>query len=180
VRNVCFCFTLTLIRCVSSTVATYQTLLRVPRLQKFDPAGLKAIIVDEAHHAAAPSYRQILSHFNSSVKNPRAVNDAEGETLNSAVASPGQIVPIIGFSATFSRHDGLALGSVFDRIVYHRDFLDMIKEQWSYMCFVLASIRTDIDSGIGYAMYGSPVFRQISTSRRSLSTLPLGTTTPPV
>jgi len=39
-------------------------------------------------------------------------------------------VPIIGFSATFSRHDGLALGSVFERIVYHRDFLEMIKEQW--------------------------------------------------
>lgn len=39
-------------------------------------------------------------------------------------------IPIIGFSATFSRHDGLALGSVFEKIVYHRDFLDMIKEQW--------------------------------------------------
>lgn len=39
-------------------------------------------------------------------------------------------VPIIGFSATFSRHDGKALGTVFDRIVYHRDFLEMIKEQW--------------------------------------------------
>jgi ATP-dependent helicase IRC3 len=40
-------------------------------------------------------------------------------------------IPIIGFSATFSRHDGLALGSVFQQIVYHRDFLEMIKEQWS-------------------------------------------------
>ena len=39
-------------------------------------------------------------------------------------------VPIIGFSATFSRHDGLALGSVFERIVYHRNFLEMIKEEW--------------------------------------------------
>jgi len=39
-------------------------------------------------------------------------------------------IPVIGFSATFSRHDGLALGSVFERIVYHRDFLEMIKNQW--------------------------------------------------
>lgn len=38
-----------------STVATYQTLLQPGRLEKFDPATLKAIIVDEAHHAAAPS-----------------------------------------------------------------------------------------------------------------------------
>jgi ATP-dependent helicase IRC3 len=39
-------------------------------------------------------------------------------------------VPIIGFSATFGRHDGRALGSIFQEIVYHRDFLQMIKEQW--------------------------------------------------
>ena len=38
-----------------STVATYQTLLQPERLAKFDPNYLKAIIVDEAHHAAAPS-----------------------------------------------------------------------------------------------------------------------------
>lgn len=119
-------------RYISSTVATYQTLLRAPRLQKFDPAGLKAIIVDEAHHAAARSYRHILSRFNSSIESPYSVEGAEDETVNLAVAPLKHNVPIIGFSATFSRHDGLALGSVFDRIVYHRDFLDMIKEQWSY------------------------------------------------
>ena len=39
-----------------STVATYQTLLRGNRLSKFDPEKLKVVIVDEAHHAAAPSY----------------------------------------------------------------------------------------------------------------------------
>lgn len=37
------------------TVATYQTLLRSERLSKFDPDSLKAIVVDEAHHAAAAS-----------------------------------------------------------------------------------------------------------------------------
>ena len=37
------------------TVATYQTLSREDRLLKFDPASMKAIIVDEAHHAAARS-----------------------------------------------------------------------------------------------------------------------------
>ena len=150
-----------LIPCVSSTVATYQTLLRAPRLQKFDPTGLKAIIVDEAHHAAAPSYRHILSHFNSSIKSPHTVKGSEDEVLNLAVAPPKHSVPIIGFSATFSRHDGLALGSVFDQIVYHQDFLGMIKEQWLYIFSDPTLIHTDADSGIGYAMCDLPAFRQI-------------------
>ncbi|KAF5355713.1 hypothetical protein D9756_003723 [Leucocoprinus leucothites] len=51
--------------------------------RKFDPNFLKAVIIDEAHHSAAPS-----------------------------------------------RHDGLMLGSVFEQIVYHRDLLDMIRDQW--------------------------------------------------
>ncbi|CCA76607.1 hypothetical protein PIIN_10598 [Serendipita indica DSM 11827] len=37
------------------TVATYQTLARGGRLEKFDPRWTKAVIVDEAHHAAAKS-----------------------------------------------------------------------------------------------------------------------------
>ncbi len=37
------------------TVATYQSLLRGERITKFDPKRLKAVIVDEAHHATAPS-----------------------------------------------------------------------------------------------------------------------------
>jgi ATP-dependent helicase IRC3 len=118
-------------------VATYQTLLESGRLHKFSPQYLKAIVVDEAHHAAAPSYvvtsslcrdtyfplryRRILSFFHPEVHCPE----------NYTCARPAQeAVPIFGFSATFSRHDGLALGSVFERIVYHRGFLDMIKEQW--------------------------------------------------
>ena len=37
------------------TIATYQTLNREQRLLKFDPSAMKAVIVDEAHHAAAKS-----------------------------------------------------------------------------------------------------------------------------
>ncbi|KAF7347873.1 DEAD-box family helicase [Mycena venus] len=103
------------------TVATYQTLRQAERVKKFNPASLKAIVIDEAHHAAAPSYRRLLANFDNDIKHPDA--DFKPPVL------PHKI-PIIGFSATFSRHDGLALGSVFDRVVYHRDFLEMIKEQW--------------------------------------------------
>ncbi|KAF9453867.1 P-loop containing nucleoside triphosphate hydrolase protein [Macrolepiota fuliginosa MF-IS2] len=103
------------------TVATYQTLVRAERVRKFDPSKLKAIIIDEAHHSAAPSYRKLLSQFDPNILHPDRTN--QPPVLSHSI-------PIIGFSATFSRHDGLALGSVFERIVYHRDFLDMIKDQW--------------------------------------------------
>ncbi|KAF9229231.1 P-loop containing nucleoside triphosphate hydrolase protein [Gyrodon lividus] len=117
------------------TIATYQTLLQPQRLAKFRPEDLKVIIIDEAHHAAAPSYRRILSHFDPSIKNLDPTFQPP---------SPPHLIPIIGFSATFSRHDGLALGSVFERIVYHRDFLDMIKEQW--LCDVrFTSVKASIN-----------------------------------
>jgi ATP-dependent helicase IRC3 len=113
---------------LSSTVATYQTLLQTERLAKFNPNDLKVVVVDEAHHAASPSYRYILSHFDSTIKNPKP---------DERVFPSDSRVPIVGFSATFSRHDGLALGAVFDRIVYHRDFVEMIKEQWSARCLFI-------------------------------------------
>ncbi|OSD03148.1 P-loop containing nucleoside triphosphate hydrolase protein [Trametes coccinea BRFM310] len=117
------------------TVATFQTLVRAQRLEKFRAEYMKALIVDEAHHAAAPSYRRILSHFHPDIKNPE--KDFVPPQLDHRV-------PVFGFSATFSRHDGLALGSVFERIVYHRDFLDMIKEQW--LCNVrFTTVRANID-----------------------------------
>ncbi|RXW20633.1 hypothetical protein EST38_g5219 [Candolleomyces aberdarensis] len=117
------------------TVATYQTLLNPERLAKFDPQKTKAVIIDEAHHAAAPSYRKLLSHFHPDVRHPDPNHSPQAERDR---------VPVLGFSATFSRHDGLALGSVFERIVYHRDVLQMINEDW--LCDVrLTSVRVNLD-----------------------------------
>lgn len=39
-------------------------------------------------------------------------------------------VPIIGFSATFSRHDQLALRAAFEEIVFHREVGHMLEEGW--------------------------------------------------
>lgn len=116
------------------TVATYQTLNRSQeRLNKFTPADFKAVVIDEAHHAAAPSYLKVLSHFDPQI----GLSPEERQNASSNV-------PVIGFSATFSRHDGLALGKVFDRIVFHKDFLEMIGEKW--LCPIrFTSIKADID-----------------------------------
>ncbi|KAI5121287.1 hypothetical protein M0805_002330 [Coniferiporia weirii] len=117
------------------TVATYQSLLREDRIAKFQTSKLKCVIVDEAHHAAAPSYRKILSHFDANIRHP---------DVDFPPPELPHTIPIIGFSATFSRHDGLALGSVFQRIVYHRDFLEMIKEQW--LCNVrFTSVKAELN-----------------------------------
>ncbi|EIW86776.1 P-loop containing nucleoside triphosphate hydrolase protein [Coniophora puteana RWD-64-598 SS2] len=116
------------------TVATYQTLLQPKRLSKFQPEGMKAVIVDEAHHAAAPSYRRILAHFDNEIKSKNTI----------PLSTVSHSIPIIGFSATFSRHDGLSLGSVFQQIVYHRDFIDMIQEKW--LCNIrFTSVHANVD-----------------------------------
>ncbi|KAJ5794800.1 hypothetical protein N7457_001399 [Penicillium paradoxum] len=91
-------------------IASVQTLAR-GRIHKFDPSAFKLILVDEAHHIVAKSYREALGHFG----------------LNEASAN-GPV--LVGVSATFSRFDGLKLGAAIDHIVYHKDYVDMIGENW--------------------------------------------------
>nr|ODN98589.1 DEAD box family helicase [Cryptococcus depauperatus CBS 7855] len=105
------------------TIATYQTLNNPDRLAKFDPSQFKLIIVDEAHHAAAHSYLRLLHYFNQQVNLPSSI---EPHTRH----DHGHHVPIIGFSATFSRSDHLALSSVFEEIVYHQEISTMLKDGW--------------------------------------------------
>lgn len=128
------------------TIATWQTLIsyenaseqdggaelggRRRRVEKFDRTTFKAVIVDEAHHAASKSWRIALNHFDPSIRVEDGDEEAAHEYLVSVENGAEIKTPIIGFSATFSRHDGLSLGSVFDEIVFHRDVLDLIDEDW--------------------------------------------------
>lgn len=91
-------------------VASSLTLAR-GRFARFNPGDFKLILVDEAHHIVARSYRETLEHFG----------------LNEP--SPGAPA-LVGVSATFSRFDGLKLGAAIDHIVYHKDYVDMIGEKW--------------------------------------------------
>lgn len=43
--------------------ASIQTLSRAPHLQRFERGTFDYIVVDEFHHADAPSYRRVLDHF---------------------------------------------------------------------------------------------------------------------
>ncbi|KAJ5381181.1 ATP-dependent helicase IRC3 [Penicillium cataractarum] len=91
-------------------IASVQTLAR-GRIHKFDPKLFKLILVDEAHHIVARSYREALGHFSLNEPSPNAP-------------------VLVGVSATFARFDGLKLGAAIDHIVYHKDYVDMIGEKW--------------------------------------------------
>lgn len=93
------------------TVASVRSMVSGDRLSKFDPTRFKLVLVDEAHHIVAPGYMQTLEHFGLEI--PRTTSPA-----------------LVGVSATFSRFDGLRLGSAIDHIVYHKDYVDMIGEKW--------------------------------------------------
>ncbi len=82
--------------------ASVQSLIR--RLNSFKPNDFDIIITDEAHHAAAPSYKKIYSYFK-----PRLH---------------------IGFTATPNRGDKVRLDDVFDKIIYVRDLIWGIQNGW--------------------------------------------------
>lgn len=82
--------------------ASVQSLIK--RLDKFRPDEFDMIITDEAHHAAAPSYKKIYNYFKPRIH--------------------------IGFTATPNRGDKVRLDDVFDSIIFQRDLKWGIKNGW--------------------------------------------------
>lgn len=85
------------------TIASLQSINSQDRITKFDAQKFKLILVDEAHHIVASSYLRVLGHFGFH-------SDSESTSIPA----------LVGVSATFSRHDGVALGKVIKHIVYHK------------------------------------------------------------
>ena len=79
------------------------------RLATLNPGDFSIVVVDEAHHAVAESYRMVLDHFGLFAGSDRL---------------------FVGFTATPRRGDGHALGEVFEQIVYSRGIEEMIREKW--------------------------------------------------
>lgn len=108
------------------TIASIQSLTSGDRISKFDPTMFKLVLVDEAHHIVAPGYLRTLEHFGLHQKK-------EDSPI------------LVGVSATFSRFDGLRLGTAIDEIVYHKDYVDMIGEKWlSDVIFTTVESTADI------------------------------------
>lgn len=85
-------------------IASVQTL--VHRLEKFSPDEFDMIITDEAHHAAASTYKKIYKYFR-----PRLH---------------------LGFTATPNRGDNVRLDDVFEDIIYEKDIKWAIQNK--YLC----------------------------------------------
>jgi ATP-dependent helicase IRC3 len=95
-------------------IASVATLARSDggRLSRFNPDDFSIIVVDEAHHAVAESYRRIFDHFSLfKADSPRY---------------------LVGFTATPRRGDKQGLGEVFQEVCYARDLRQMIDEK--YLC----------------------------------------------
>ncbi|RPB05310.1 P-loop containing nucleoside triphosphate hydrolase protein [Choiromyces venosus 120613-1] len=90
-------------------IASVQSIIN--RLDKYDAELYKLILIDECHHAVSKSYLEVLTHFNAMDVNERTP-------------------VVVGVSATVSRFDGLSLGKVMDKLVFHMDSTTMIKNKW--------------------------------------------------
>ena len=88
-----------------TVVASVQTLSRRTRLTRLVP-DFQTIVIDEAHHAPAPTYRRILDYCR-------------------AWRPDGPLV--VGVTATPERGDRHSLRQVFDRIVYQKTLLEMMQ-----------------------------------------------------
>jgi superfamily II DNA or RNA helicase len=83
------------------TVASIQSLRR--RLHSIPRDAFRIVVVDEAHHATADSYRAVIDHFHSH---------------------------LLGVTATPDRSDKVALGEVFEEVAYDYDMLEAIRDGW--------------------------------------------------
>lgn len=132
------------------TIASVQSITSKTRIEKFNPHGFKLILVDEAHHIVAPGYLKTLRHFNLD------------KTRKGGPA-------LVGVSATLSRFDGLRLGAAIDHVVYHKDYIDMIGENWlSDVIFTTVSSNADISKvkkGASGDFLASDLSRAVNTER---------------
>lgn len=93
-------------------VGSVQTLGREgsARLQALDPDTFDLVVCDEAHHSTSPSYGVVFRHF------------------GFGKYDTGRL--FLGVTATPRRGDGVALGTVYDEIVYQYPMLDAIRDGW--------------------------------------------------
>ena len=101
-------------------VASVPTLGRAEseRILKYPKDYFKSIVIDEAPHAAAPTYRRIIDYFNYDL--------------------------LLGVTATPQRSDSVRLTDVFQEIVYYKTIQDLIQD--GYLCRLVGyRVKTDTD-----------------------------------
>jgi len=82
-------------------VASIQTLQR--RLKEIPRDAFRIVVIDEAHHSTADSFRAVIEHFDAHV---------------------------LGVTATPERSDGMKLGEVFSEVAFDYDLLTATEDGW--------------------------------------------------
>lgn len=101
------------------TVASIQTMSR--RLGSVARDAFKIVVIDEAHHSTADTYRSLIDHFDAYV---------------------------LGVTATPDRSDRQCLGDIFSDVAFEYDMLEAIGDGW--LCPIRSFlVKTEVDfSGI--------------------------------
>jgi superfamily II DNA or RNA helicase len=89
---------------VVSTIQT-QVAGKAGRMTRFDPAEFGLVIVDEAHHVTASTYRRVLDHYKQNTD-----------------------LKVLCLTATPDRADEEALGQLIDSVAYDYEILDAISD----------------------------------------------------
>lgn len=93
---------------IISTVQTQNAPWGVhKRMARFKPDDFGLLVIDEAHHAVADSYRNLIGYYR------------QNENLK-----------VLGVTATPDRADEEALGQVFDSVAFDYEILDAIHGGW--------------------------------------------------
>jgi superfamily II DNA or RNA helicase len=86
------------------TVGSVQTLMSEKRLNRFAPDYFKTVIIDEAHHALAKSYQNVLQYFSAA--------------------------KVLGVTATPDRGDMRKLGEYFESLAYEYSLRNAVKDRY--------------------------------------------------
>ena len=92
---------------VISTVQTQVAGREGGRMTRFDPNEFSLLVIDEAHHAPAATYKRIVEYYK---QNPA--------------------LKILGLTATPDRKDKKAMGQIFEEVAYAYDIRDGIDDGW--------------------------------------------------
>jgi len=77
------------------------------RMTKFDPMQFGLLVIDEAHHATADSYRRVIDYYR---QNPD--------------------LKVLGITATPDRADEEALGQIYESVAFDYEVTDAIAQGW--------------------------------------------------
>ena len=122
-------------------IASIQSLARRSRLLQL-PEDVELIVIDEAHHIAADTYKRLLYRYGLIDKFTCGINNAKGIT---PVFSEHR--ELLGVTATPNRTDEIALDPFFDAIPFRLSTLDLIPEYLTD--FSCLTVNTGVDlSGV--------------------------------